>query len=305
MEAVIFPGQGAQYVGMGQSLYDNFFQAKELFDAMDSVLGYSLSDKCFTGKEEELKDTATQQLAILAVSIASFEVFKTFRSKISFLSGLSLGEYSCLYAAGVLSLEDVTVLVRERGLAMQKAAKVNPSTMFAVMGIDKELLEKQGKEEEFYVSNLNAPGQVVISLKTSDRDRIKASLEGQDAKVVELAVSGGFHSPFMWPAKEHLRDVVEKLNFKDAQIPIVSNFTAVAHTDKDEIQTNLLEQLTSPVLWKDCVGFMVSHGMEVFYEVGPSKVLRGLMRKINPSVKVVNLEKREDFDKLNQGQGEI
>lgn len=298
MEAIIFPGQGAQYCGMGKSLYEDYSQAKDIFDKADDVCSMDLSGKCFNGPDSELKDTAVQQLAILVTSLAAFEVFKEKDKKISYLSGLSLGEYSCLYAAGVLSLSDVIVLVKERAQAMQKAASLNPSTMLAVLGLEPQALLDKGKEQGFYIANLNAPGQVVVSLKASDKERVKGVLEAMGAKVIELAVSGGFHSPFMEPAAQHLSEVIASLSFDDASIPIVSNVTAKGYTDKESIKQNLIKQLVSPVLWKGCVEFMAAEGVNTFFEVGPSKILRGLIRKINPELKVINIEKKEDLESI-------
>ena len=299
MKAVIFPGQGAQYVGMGKSLYENFPQAKSIFSSIDKILGFSLSKKCFRGQESELKETSTQQLAILAVSLAAFEVFKEKESRIDYLSGLSLGEYSCLYAAEVLSLEDLVVLVHQRAKAMQEAAIANPSTMFAVIGLERETLEGIAKKENFYIANINSPQQTVISLEKSREDDIFRALEATGARVIELVVSGGFHSPFMNPAKEHLASVVEGMKFSDAKVPIVSNFTASGHTKSEEIKKNLLEQLTSSVLWNDCVGFMIKAGVDLFFEIGPSKVLRGLMRKIDREAKVINIGESQDIESLS------
>jgi len=299
MNSVIFPGQGAQYSGMGKSLYENFSQAREIFSRADAVLGYGLSGKCFNGSEEELKDTALQQVAILTVSLAAYEVFRSKNIVPSFFSGLSLGEYSCLYAAGVLDVEDLVLLVRERAMAMQRACQIDPAAMLAVMGMKHDDLRKKSQEEGFYLSNINSQDQIVVSLKKEDKDRVKTCLESCGAKVVELAVSGGFHSPFMETARQHLELIIYKLDFHDAKIPIVSNVTAKGHTKKDELMSNLVRQLVSPVLWNDCVNYMAQNGVSLFYETGPSKVLRGLIRKINPSLKVVNIEKKEDLDGLS------
>ncbi len=296
MNAVIFPGQGAQYSGMGKSLYDNFSPAKETFTSIDNVLDFELSRKCFEADEAELKSTSIQQLAILAVSLAAFEVFLSRDIKVEYLAGLSLGEYSCLYAAGVISLEDVLTLVKERAMAMEQASLRNFSTMFAVMGLERKVLEDKAGQLNFYLANVNSPGQIVISLAQNTKENIRNNLKALGATVIELKVSGGFHSPFMNSAKEHLAAVAGKIEFADARIPIVSNVTARAHTKGEEIRDNLLEQLTSPVLWNDCMEFMLARGVGVFFEVGPSKVLKGLMRKINPEAKVVNIEKKEDLE---------
>lgn len=295
MKAIIFPGQSAQYTGMGKSLYDNFSQAKDIFSSVDSILGFELSKQCFEGKEIELKDTFIQQLTILTVSLAGFAAFREKDIRVDYLAGLSLGEYSCLYPAGVLSLESLVILVKERALAMQKAAQSNLSTMFAVIGAESAFLEEKSKQENFYIANINSPGQIVISLKKDDREKVKNMLEASGAKVVELDVSGGFHSPFMEPAKKHMEKVIKEMQFQDAKIPIISNFTAKPHVKNEEIKNNLLNQLISPVLWKECVEFMIKSGVDLFFEIGPSKVLRGLMRKINPRIKVINIEKEEDL----------
>lgn len=301
MKGVIFPGQGAQYAGMGKSLYDNFDEAKDTFNTIDGVVGFKLSDKCFFGAEQDLKDTSVQQLAILAVSVAAYRVFraKAVWQDIAYVSGLSLGEYSCLYAADVLSLQDLAVLVKERAAAMQKAAAANPSTMFAVIGLSREELIKKQAQGRFFVANINSASQIAVSLKREDKEIVRDFLTAQGAgRIVELEVNGGFHSPFMAPAKEQLKAVIEQLDFHPASVPIVSNFTAQAACDPEVIKNNLWEQLVSAVLWNDCIEFMVGRGVDTFYEVGPSKVLKGILRKINPQVTVINIEKAQDLDSV-------
>jgi len=298
MNAIIFPGQGSQYTGMGKSFYDNFPQARDIFSSIDEILGFKLSKKCFEAEAFELKQTSLQQLAILAVSLAAFEVFKGKNVKIDYLSGLSLGEYSCLYAGGAISLDDLAILVKERAYAMQKAAQENPSTMLAVIGADRIYLEQKQKEENFYIANLNSQKQTVLSVAKDKVSKVKELLEKDNLNVIELEVSGGFHSPFMSKAKDHLVRVIDNMEFSDSKIPIVSNFTAKAHTRADQIKSNLLNQLVSAVLWHGCVELMTAEGITTFFEVGPSRVLRGLMRKINPQLKVVNIEKAQDLENI-------
>lgn len=295
-KAIIFPGQGAQYPKMGLSLHENFAKSKRIFDKVDEVSGINVSEAIFKGGPSELKDTSIQQLAILAVSLAAYEQGKDNFKNIDFLAGLSLGEYSCLYAGGVLSLEDVIILVKTRAQAMQKAAKKNPSSMLAVIGADSKNLESQSRNLKFYISNMNAPSQVVISVSNQDKDNVKSNFEKEGLRVIELNVSGGFHSPFMEPAREELKEVVDQLQFSDAKIPVVSNVTANEHLQAKQIKENLIKQLVSPVLWMDSVKYLAEKNVNCFYEVGPAKILKGILRKIDRSLKVINIETKEDLE---------
>ncbi len=295
-KAVIFPGQGAQFVGMGKDLYNNFDEAKMLFEEADSYLGEKISEICFSGPPEKLKDTFYQQVAIFLVSACAWDILKS-RIKVqpSFFAGLSLGEYSCLYAGGVLDFKDTLFLVKRRAELMAFASSKNPSCMLAVLGINKEDLEElNGKL--FYIANLNCPGQVVVSLSKEKKEEVKEFLEKKKVKkILELEVSGGFHSPFMEPAQEPLKEVIDSLEFMPPRVPIVSNVDAQAHTNVEKIKANLIAQLTSPVVWQACIEFMTNQDVSLFYEVGPSKVLRGLLRRINPNLEVLNFGCLEDF----------
>ena len=298
MNAIIFPGQGSHFQGMGKNLYDNFSESRETFANIDKYAGFSVSGMCFEGSPEDLKKTYFQQMTILAVSAVCFEFFRAKNVKIDFLSGLSLGEYTCLYPAQAVSLRDLIYLVKERATAMEEASHISSSCMFAVIGLERNILQDLSKNETFFLANINSSQQIAISLSRENKQKVKEVLESKGARVIELDVGGGFHSEFMQPAKKHLGKVLQAIQFDDAKIPIVSNFTALPATNAAEIKRNLLEQLTSTVLWKDCVEFMSKNAVDTFFEVGPSKVLRGLIRKINPELKVVNIEKKEDLDNL-------
>lgn len=297
--AVIFPGQGSQFVGMGKDLADNFKEAKFLFDEADSIVGDNLSQVCFSGPEEKLKDTLYQQIAIFLVSAASWQVLKTrMECACSFFAGLSLGEYTCLYASEVLSFSDTLKLIKERAQLMRQAAKNNPSCMLAVLGLNKQDIQEQDTKL-FYIANLNCPQQVVISLTKDNMRRTQQYLESKGAKkIVELQVSGGFHSPFMKEAESKLSECIYSLTFHDAKTPIVSNVDGAPHTSRDEIETNLILQLTKPVLWSKSIDFMKQEGINLFYEVGPSKILKGILRKIDSSLEVINFGSHQDFSRL-------
>jgi [acyl-carrier-protein] S-malonyltransferase len=295
MKAIIFPGQGSEYPGMGKGLYDNSTRAREIFSQIDNLLGLKISQICFEGTEEDLRGMYNQQLAIFSTSLVAYELFKEKNIDIDFISGLSFGEYTCLYAAGVLNLKDTARLVKGRAEATERASKLCPASMFAVIGLKRDLLKEKSEEIGFYIVNINTPRQIVISFKKENKEKIKRSLEALGAKVIDLGVNGGFHSPFMESAKEDFKRVADDLEFNDARVPIVSNITARGHTGKNEIKRNLIEQLTTLCLWQNCIEFMIENNVDEFFEIGPSQTLRGLIKKIDPKVKVINIEKNEDL----------
>jgi [acyl-carrier-protein] S-malonyltransferase len=296
---IIFPGQGSQYVGMGKDLYTNFKEAKALFDKADDILAVKVSDICFNGPETRLRDTLYQQLAVFLVSSAAWEIVKpALEAEPEFFAGLSLGEYTAVYASGMLDFEQALKLVQTRAELMEKAAVSNPSVMLAVLKLSPEEIKQAGLNN-CYIANLNSPSQVVVSVAKQDKDRIIQELTGLGAKrVVELNLSGGFHSPFMEQAVTGIRDKIEALDFTDSRVPVVSNVDAQAYTQAKTIKKNLLKQMVCPVLWQKSVEYMSRVGVKEFYEIGPGQVLKGLLRKIDPCLKVENFGRVEEFKNL-------
>ncbi|MDR0603163.1 MAG: ACP S-malonyltransferase [Bacteroidales bacterium] len=283
MKAFVFPGQGAQFSGMGKNLYDNQKSAKELFEKANDILGFRISDIMFTGSEEDLKQTQVTQPAIFlhsTVLVASLNNI----CKPDMVAGHSLGEFSALVANKCLSFEDGLQLVYKRAIAMQKACEKTASTMAAVIGLNDEKvadIARRVTSEIVVAANFNAPGQVVISGSVKGIEEASEILKVSGAKrVLPLKVSGAFHSPFMESAHIELKEAIEKVNFFSPTCPIYQNYTAKASTDIAEIKKNLIAQLISPVLWTQTVQNMVADGATHFTEIGPGNVLQGLIRKI-------------------------
>lgn len=286
MKAYIFPGQGAQFTGMGLDLYENSPLAQELFEKANTILGFSITDVMFEGTAEELKQTKVTQPAIFLHSVILAKVLGD-DFKPEMVAGHSLGELSALVANGVLSFEDGLKLVSKRALAMQKACEIQPSTMAAVLGLEDKVVEDTCAEIDGVVvaANYNCPGQLVISGEVEAVEKACAALTEKGAKrALVLPVGGAFHSPMMEPAREELAAAIEETTFNEPICPVYQNVVAKAVTNPAEIKENLIAQLTAPVKWTQCVQAMVADGGTEFIEVGPGKVLQGLMRKIDRNV---------------------
>ena len=286
MKAYIFPGQGAQFTGMGLDLYEKSTLAQELFEEANEILGFSITDIMFEGTAEQLKETKVTQPAIFLHSVILAKVLgDSFQPEM--VAGHSLGELSALVANGVLSFEDGLKLVSKRALAMQKACEAAPSTMAAVLGLDDNIVEETCAEIDGVVvaANYNCPGQLVISGEVSAVEKACEVLTEKGARrALLLPVGGAFHSPMMEPAREELAAAIEATIFSEPTCPVYQNVPAKAVTNPAEIKKNLVAQLTAPVKWTQCVQSMIADGGTEFIEVGPGKVLQGLMRKIDRSV---------------------
>ena len=285
--AFVFPGQGAQYVGMGKDLYDNYPLARELMLHANEELGFALTDIMFEGSDEDLRQTRVTQPAIFLHSVVACRLLNQMRPDM--VAGHSLGEFSALVIAGVLDMGDALRLVSERAIAMQEACELCPGTMAAVLGMaDDKVAEICNQIPDCVVAaNYNCPGQVVISGSISGVEQACKALKEAGAKrALRLPVGGAFHSPLMQPAAERLEKAIMNTNFYAPICPVYQNVSAHAEKDKHVIQRQLLEQLTSPVRWTQSVQQMIADGASRFYEFGPGDVLKGLIRKINTEVEV-------------------
>ena len=283
MKAVVFPGQGAQFVGMGKELYESNAKAKALFDQANEILGYKITDIMFAGTDDELKQTKVTQPAVFLHSVISAIVGDM---KPEMVGGHSLGEFSALVASGALRFEDGLKLVYARAMAMQKACELKPSTMAAIIGLPDEQVEAVCQEvstEESVVvpANYNSPGQLVISGDIEAVEKACEKLKEMGAKrALVLKVGGAFHSPLMQPAKEELEEAIMKTEFHTPACPVYQNVDGKAHTDAGEIKQNLIAQLTAPVRWTSEVNAMIADGATDFVECGPGKALQGMIAKI-------------------------
>ena len=304
-QAFIFPGQASQYVGMGKDLYENYPVCKDTFDQADDILGFNISKICFEGPEEELKQTNITQPAIFIHSIAVFRVLESQGKLPLGTAGHSLGEYSALVAAGSLSFEDGLKLVHKRGSLMHKVGQEKPGSMAAIIGLVPEkvidLCDSLREVGVIQPANFNSPGQIAVS---GDVDAIKQAIikapEMGALKAIELVVSGAFHSPLMAAAADGLAEALNDTIFNNANVPIYSNVEAKPVQDKDSIRNLLLKQLTKPVLWQQIIENMIEDGYDQFYEIGPGKVLRGLLKRINRSYSCSEIGTKENLENLGE-----
>lgn len=291
MKAFVFPGQGAQFIGMGKDLYENIPLAKDLFEKANDILGFRITDVMFAGDESELKQTKVTQPAVFLHSVI---LAKSLGEKFApdMVAGHSLGEFSALVAAGAIDFADGVSLVSKRAMAMQKACEMNPSTMAAIIGLPDDKVEEicasvQG--EVVVPANYNCPGQLVISGTMAGIDKACELATAAGARrALKLSVSGAFHSPLMEPAKVELAAAIEATSFRAPICPVYQNVTTKAETDPETIKANLVKQLTSPVKWTQSVQNMIAAGADSFTEVGPGSVLVGLVRKIDKGVETIS-----------------
>jgi len=300
--AFIFPGQASQYPGMGKELYDEFKVARLVFEETDQILGFPLSQLCFNGPEEELRLTENTQPALLTVSIAAFRVLSSKGVLPHFVAGHSLGEYSALVAAESLSLSDAVTTVRNRGKYMQEAVPRGQGAMAAILGLDQDrvqdLCEEVARDEVLATANLNSPVQIVIAGTEAAVLRGMELARARGAKkTILLPVSAPFHCPLMQPAQERLRNDLAQIQFRDLQFPLINNADAAEVSSGDDIMDSLIRQVSSPVRWTESVRLMITKGVGLFVEVGPGRVLSGLVRQIDKRVKTSNVE---DVKSLNE-----
>ena len=302
--AFIFPGQGSQYVGMGKELYENFSVAKKVFEEADDALHLSISALCFKGPEEALRLTENTQPALLTTSIATLKVLQAEKGLIpQFTAGHSLGEYSALVGSGALTFAEAVKIVHLRGKFMQEAVPVGEGAMAAVLGMEREQVEKICEEvssgEVLTPANFNCPGQIVIAGHAKAVERAIERVKKDGKKAVPLPVSAPFHSPLMKPAGERLEKALEEISVSNLRIPVVTNVEAEVNTSKDRVKGLLVAQVSSPVRWEESMRKMIGKGIEQVLEIGPGKVLSGLMKRIDNRIETGNLEDLQTLKKIS------
>jgi [acyl-carrier-protein] S-malonyltransferase len=302
--AFLFPGQGAQVVGMGREIAQKFDAAARIFEKANTIAGFDLSRICFEGPAEKLNTTTVSQPAIFVTSAALLEVVKTKGLKADVTAGLSLGEYTALYAAGVISFEDTLILVQKRGQAMQAAADSTDGAMVSIIGLDEgkvgQLCAEAGEGEVLAAVNFNCPGQIVISgSKAACRRAEKLASKYGAIKAIRLEVAGAFHTEMMASAADTLKEALRKRRISEpGDIKTIANIDAEYYKSAEKIAEGLIKQLTCPVLWQKCMEKLIADGVEDFYEIGPGKVLTGLMRRINRKINVVNVSSLQAIEGL-------
>ena len=302
--AFIFPGQGSQYVGMGREFFESFSVAKQAFEEADDALHFSISELCFKGPEAALKLTENTQPAVLTTSIAALKVLQTEKGITPrFTAGHSLGEYSALVASGALHFSEAVKIVRLRGRFMQEAVPVGEGAMAAVLGMEREQVEKLCGEissgEVLTPANFNCPGQIVIAGHTKAVERAIERVKQEGKKAILLPVSAPFHSPLMKPAGERLEKALDEISVSDLKIPVVTNVEAEVNTSRDRVKELLVAQVSSPVRWEESMRKMIEKGIEQVMEIGPGKVLSGLMKRIDSRVETKNLEDLQALKKIS------
>ena len=304
--AYLFPGQGAQAVGMGKELYQSSSAARDVFDQIDDALGRSLTGVMFEGPDTDLKETINAQPGIMAVSLACVKAMEdelgTDRMpRPIVMAGHSLGEYTALAVGGVLSIDQTALLVQERGRLMQEACDQNPGTMAAVIGLDQVALQEVARETGVWISNVNTGEQIVISGERMAVARAMDLCSARGAqKVIGLRVGGAFHSGLMEPARAGLMKAIEGLEFHDSRVPIVANCTGTPMTDSNEIKNELLSQVCSTVQWKDTIDYMVGSGVNSFLEIGPGRALSGMVKRINRRARISNVTDLDSIHSLHR-----
>jgi [acyl-carrier-protein] S-malonyltransferase len=301
--AYVFPGQGAQWVGMGRDLYQGFPSAKAVFDQADESLDFPLSKLCFDGPEDELLQTVNAQPAIVTVSFACLQAMReTSQLEPAFVAGHSLGEYTALAAASVLDFAATVYLARERGRLMHEAGQMTPGGMAAVIGLDEAVLSELCTESGARIANINCPGQIVIS---GAEDKLAKAMElakaGGAHRVIPLQVSGAFHTSLMQPAVDGMAEIIAKLSFNQPTIPIIGNTTAQPLTTAEAVKEELLKQLCNCVLWQRSVEYMLGDGVSSFIELGPGRVLAGLIKRIDRDVNIINIGDAEAVKNIAAG----